>query len=102
MEHGLTLKNIYNIFGWHWHGSAPTNSDINRMIAELTQSYKDHWYKSVHIEGGSKLSIFKLSSACITGLREHINHTTGENSERTKKTPSGHCAEQDGITLTTS
>ena len=55
-----SLNNIYNIFGWHWHGSAPTNNDINRMIAELTQSYKDHWYKSVHIEGGSKLSIFKL------------------------------------------
>ena len=45
------IASIYNIFGWHWHGSAPVNSDINRIIAELTQSYKDHWYKYVHIDG---------------------------------------------------
>ena len=56
------LKNIYDIFGWHWHGSAPTNKDIVTMMTVLIQSYKDYWHNSVHIKGGSKLSIFKSSN----------------------------------------
>ena len=54
-----SLKNIYDIFGWHRHGAAPTKKSIDTIIAVLTQSYKDHWYNSVHIQGGSKILIRK-------------------------------------------
>ena len=59
--------------------------------------------------GSTSLGLQIVSDVCAgktaaaqVGLKERVNHDTGENSDCTKNTPSGYCARQDGVTLITS